>query len=95
MLPPLFYVFGVEMERNEMMMAKSKITGKEYDPNKVLYINYPPQIEAYMSNGGYEELIDVFYDRRKKVKYKMVYVFPRNEKMKQLYEKWKNRELEF
>lgn len=77
------------------MDVKSKITGKEYDPEKVLYINFPPQVEAYMSNGGDSELLDVFYDTRKNVKYKMVYVFPRNEAMKALYEAWKNRELEF
>ena len=77
------------------MNAESKITGKKYDPEKVLYINFPPQVEAYMSNGGAEELLDVFYDTRKKVKYRMVYVFPKNETMKKLYEAWKNRELEF
>ena len=77
------------------MNAESKITGKQYDPEQVLYINFPPQVEAYMSNGGDEELLDVFYDTRKKVKYRMVYVFPKNEVMRNLYEAWKNRELEF
>ena len=79
------------------MIVKSLVTGKEYDPDKVLYINYPPQVQAYICNGGDIELLDIFYDRRKKkdIKYKLVYVFPRNEFMKNLYEKWKNRELEF
>lgn len=73
----------------------SRITGKEYTPDEVLYINYAPQYTAYLANGAETEVIDVFYDTRKCSKNKLVFVFPRNEKMKELYELWKQQKLDF
>lgn len=65
----------------EIMLSKSKITGKLYEPTNMVHIINPTQSALYYSNGA--ELIDMFVGKD----YKWVWVFDR-EATKDLYDKY-------
>ncbi len=69
------------------MMTKSFITGKLYDPDKVWYIANSEQINFYNTNGAESEVLDVLYNSRQK---KFLFVYPKNDFMKLLYDKWRD-----
>lgn len=71
--------------------VKSKVTGKSYEPSKVVRILNVAQTAAYLNNGA--ELLDVYpsinYTSEKPL---LVFVFDR-EKSSGLYDLWCKREL--
>lgn len=70
------------------MIVTSRITGKVYDSDKVLYINFQPQWSFYFSQGCESEFLDLIYDSGKNHKYPICMVFKRSARMKELYEMW-------
>ena len=76
-------------------MEKSKLTGVAYEIRDVLYITNIYQASAYIGAGGAEWLVDVRYDSSKESKRRLVFVFLKNDKTRELYEKWCNHELEY
>ena len=76
-------------------MEKSKLTGVAYEVRDVLYITNIFQASAYIGAGGAEWLIDVRYDSSKESKRRLVFVFLKNDKTRELYERWCNHELEY
>nr|DAY89458.1 MAG TPA: hypothetical protein [Caudoviricetes sp.] len=78
----------------EITKVTSKITGKTYDIYDAWYISNHVMYGAYLCNGGDEYLLDVLYDKSKE-KNKMTFVFPKNEYMSELYDKWCKHELEY
>lgn len=69
-----------------MFLIKSKITGKEYEPKKCVFIKNVLQVSKYIKHNA--ELLDitVAYDGR------LTFVFPQQE-TQELYKKWQNNEL--
>jgi hypothetical protein len=67
------------------MNVRSRITGKFYDPDNVWYVANMAQIVSYNENGAESEVLDVIYNGRMK---KFIFVYPKNEFMKLLYDKW-------
>lgn len=77
-----------------MIFVKSKVTGKEYNPEKVWYISNMQQVSAYFANGGIDYIVDVVYNPYKE-RNKMVFVYEKNEFMDELYDKWCKYELKY
>lgn len=67
------------------MVTKSIITGKIYDPDKVWYIMNNDQIDFYNKHGAESVVLDVLYNSRKG---KFIFVYPKNDFMKLLYQQW-------
>ena len=67
------------------MVTKSLITGKVYDPDKVWYVMNNKQIEFYNAHGAESVVLDVIYNSRKG---KFIFVYPKDEFMRMLYEQW-------
>jgi len=67
--------------------TKSFITGKVYDPDNVWYVANGEQVNYYNSNGAESEVLDVLYNSKHK---KFLFVYPKNDYMKLLYEKWRD-----
>ena len=74
------------------MITRSKITSKIYDSDKVWYIVNFQQATAYIANGADTRLLDILYSTRSG---KLIYVFPKDEFMQLLYEKWSKREIKW
>ena len=74
------------------MITRSKVTSKIYDSDKVWYIVNFQQATAYIANGADTRLLDVLYSSRSG---KLIYVFPKDDFMQLLYEKWTNREIKW
>lgn len=74
------------------MITRSKITSKIYDSDKVWYIVNFQQATAYIANGADTRLLDILYSSRSG---KLIYVFPKDEFMQLLYEKWARREIKW
>lgn len=73
------------------MIITSKITGKTYDSDRVLYINFQPQWSFYFSQGCEDEFLDLIYDRTQNHKYPICMVFKKSLHMKELYDMWQKR----
>ena len=73
-------------------MVKSKITGREYNETSCVYVVNMLQVARYMKNGAHEFLVDILYDgvRREDT---LVFVFEKNDIIKDLYKKWNAHEL--
>lgn len=72
------------------MTTRSVITGKIYDSANVWYVANIHQIDAYNSNGAEDQVLDILYNGRLN---KFIFVYPKNEFMNLLYDKWCKREL--
>ncbi len=72
------------------MFVRSKITGKLYDPDQVWYVSNVDQIYAYNTHGAESEVLDVIYHSRRRC---FIYVYPKSDFMKLLYQKWNQNEL--
>lgn len=72
------------------MKTRSIITGKVYDSDNVWYVANIEQIDAYNSNGAESRVLDVLYNGRKN---KFIFVYPKDEFMKRLYDLWCKHEL--
>lgn len=68
------------------MITLSKISGKEYDPEKCVFILNSLQVYKYIDNGA--ELIDVICGNNQK----LAFVFNRKDTF-DLYDKWCDRKL--
>lgn len=77
------------------MTIKSKVTGKEYAPENAVYIRNFLQFAAYMNAGAGEYLLDTFYDNSRNENNKIVFVFEKNKKTKELYALWNKHLLEY
>lgn len=77
------------------MLAYSKLLNRYYDPNNenVIYISNILQVARYLKNGAQDDLVDILYDNVKKED-TLVFVFKRSPKIKELYRKWQNHELD-
>ena len=77
------------MKRN--LIVSSKITGKAYDSDKVLYITDVAQWAFYFSQGCEADVLDVLYDANRNQKRPLCMVFRRSPRMHELYEQWLTR----
>ena len=73
-------------------MVKSKITGREYNETSCVYVVNMLQAARYMKNGAHEFLVDILYDGVKRED-TLVFVFEKNDIIKDLYKKWNAHEL--
>lgn len=73
------------------MIVTSKITGRSYDSDRVLYITDVAQWAFYFSQGCDYELLDIAYDNRKNQKRPLCMVFRKSDRMHELYEMWLKR----
>lgn len=71
------------------LVVTSNITGKSYDTDRVLYINYIPQWSFYFQQGCDFEVLDILWDTSRNQKRPLCIVFKRSKRMKELYELWK------
>lgn len=76
-------------EEKGNLIVTSKITGKSYDSDKVIYITYIAQIAFYFQMGCDYEVLDILWDNSKNQKRPLCVVFRRSQRMKELYELWK------
>lgn len=76
------------------MDIESKLTRRKYNPEDVIYIGNWQQFIAYMANGADEHLVDVYYDGTKE-RNKMVFVFEKTDRTRELYRLWNLHLLEF
>lgn len=70
-------------------MVKSNITHKTYDQGQASYISNMRQAYLYLRNGA--NLLDILYESTKSDM--LVFVFERNDNLRQLYEMWNRHEL--
>lgn len=73
-------------------MVISKITGREYNETSCVYVVNMLQAARYMKNGAHEFLVDILYDGVKRED-TLVFVFEKNDVIKDLYKKWNAHEL--
>ena len=64
------------------MRQISRITGKSYMPEESYIILNVAQAAAYLDNGA--ELLDIYVGRDRK----LCFVFPKDSKTKELFNKW-------
>ena len=69
------------------MRQISKITGKSYITENTCIILNVAQVAAYMRNDA--PLLDIYVGRDNK----LCFIFPKNEKTKELFDKWVKHEL--
>ena len=69
------------------MRQISTITGKSYVPEDTCIILNVAQVAAYLDNGA--SLLDVYVGRNRK----LCFVFPKNNFIKSLFDKWVKHEL--
>lgn len=74
------------------MKTYSKLLGRYYDNENVVYIVNMLQVARYMKNGAYEFLVDILYDGVKRED-TLVFVFEKTPLIKELYRKWNAHEL--
>lgn len=72
---------------NNCMRQTSKITGRSYIPEDTCIILNVAQVAAYLDNGA--PLLDVYVGRNRK----LCFVFPKDETIKNLFDKWVRHEL--
>lgn len=74
-----------------MSIAKSNIIpGVQYQTDSVAYIANMKQSYLYLRNGA--NLLDILYFNTKADS--LVFVFEKNDNLRELYKKWNNHELE-
>ena len=69
------------------MRQVSSITGKSYMPENTYVILNVAQVAAYLDNGA--PLLDIYVGRNRK----LCFVFPKDELVKDLFDKWVKHEL--
>ena len=74
------------------MITYSKILGKYYDAENVVYITNILQCQRYLNNGAAEDFVDILYSGTKH-KDSLVFVFKKTPLIKELYRKWQAHEL--
>lgn len=70
------------------MITTSRITGKVYDPDSVLYITDVAQWSFYFSQGCDFEVLDILYDSSRNQKRPLCIVFRKSKRMHELYDMW-------
>ena len=74
------------------MKTYSKLLGRYYDSENVVYLVNMLQVARYMKNGAHEFLVDILYDGVKRED-TLVFVFEKTPLIKELYSKWNAHEL--
>lgn len=76
------------------MEAYSKLLNRYYNPDSanVVYVTNPVQVVRFLNNGGVNDLCDILYSGTKRPD-TLVFVFQKTPLIRELYEKWKNHEL--
>ena len=74
------------------MQRHSKLLGRTYDAENVVYIANMLQAARYMKNGAHIDLVDILYDGVKRDD-TLVFVFEKTPLIKELYRKWSAHEL--
>lgn len=77
------------------MLTYSKILNKYYDPdnNNVVYVTNMIQCAKYLKHGCVDDLVDIIYSGQKRED-TLVFVFVKSQRVKDLYKKWQNHELD-
>lgn len=70
------------------MIVTSRITGKSYDADSVLYITDVAQWSFYFSEGCDYEVLDILYDGSRNQKRPLCIVFRKSKRMQDLYKMW-------
>ena len=74
------------------MLTYSKLLGKYYDAENVVFITNMLQCQRYLNNGAAEDFVDILYSGTKH-KDSLVFVFQKTPLVKELYRKWQAHEL--
>lgn len=74
------------------MRKYSRLLNKYYDDDNVVYVANMLQCARYMKNGGHEDLVDILYEGTKRED-ALVFVFQKSQRIRDLYKKWQNHEL--
>ena len=76
------------------MITFSRILNKYYnsDNDSVVYVSNMLQAQRYLKNGAVDELVDILYTDTKRDD-SLVFVFLKTPRIKELYKKWQNHEL--
>jgi hypothetical protein len=73
------------------MIITSTITGKQYDPEEVVYLANMIQSFKYLNTIGPEYLMDILYCNTKNNC--LVFVFKKCQETAECYRRWQNHEL--
>ena len=76
------------------MKYHSKVTGKDYDVDDVVFICNLLQVSSYIYAGAGDCLVDVLYDKSK-TKNNLTFVFEKNARTKELFKLWNEHKLEY
>ena len=74
------------------MKTYSRLLNKYYNDDEVVYVANMLQCARYMKNGAAEDLVDILYDGVKRED-TLVFVFQKTQRIRELYKKWQNHEL--
>lgn len=74
------------------MRTYSRLLNKYYNDDEVVYVANMLQCARYMKNGAAEDLVDILYDGVKRED-TLVFVFQKTQRIRDLYKKWQNHEL--
>jgi len=85
-----YFFYGTKGENK--MKTYSKLLGRYYDNENVVYLVNMLQVARYMKNGAHEFLVDILYDGVKRED-TLVFVFEKTPLIKELYCKWNAHEL--
>lgn len=74
------------------MKIYSRLLNRYYNDDEVVYVANMLQCARYMKNGAAEDLVDILYDGVKRED-TLVFVFQKSQRIRDLYKKWQNHEL--
>lgn len=74
------------------MKIYSRLLNRYYNDDEVVYVANMLQCARYMKNGAAEDLVDILYDGVKRED-TLVFVFQKTQRIRDLYKKWQNHEL--
>lgn len=74
------------------MKVYSRLLNRYYNDDEVVYVANMLQCARYMKNGAAEDLVDILYDGVKRED-TLVFVFQKTQRIRDLYKKWQNHEL--
>lgn len=73
------------------MIVTSKVTGKSYDTDRVLYITFISQIAFYFKMGCDDDVLDIIWDSSRNQKRPLCVVYRKSPRIRELYKLWKQR----
>ena len=76
------------------MKYHSKVTNRDYDVQNVVFIGNIIQAGSYINAGAGDCLVDVLYDKSKP-KNKLIFVFEKNDRIRELLKLWNDYKLDY